>query len=88
MRTIPAGITWERHGRLRSTVTIRREPEVVFELADYAAGMNNTLNSIGLANALTYGRCPYCGSTVHYGLSCFGTLPSIGGSGLGWLGLF
>lgn len=37
MRTIPAGITWERHGRLRSTVAIRREPEIIYDWSDYAA---------------------------------------------------
>jgi hypothetical protein len=35
MKTIPAGITWHRLTNDTSLVTIRREPEVVYELSDF-----------------------------------------------------
>jgi hypothetical protein len=35
MKTIPAGIEWERTGPREHRVTIRSEPEVVYELTDY-----------------------------------------------------
>lgn len=49
MRTVPAGITWERKGRQRWVCTIRREPEVVYglgDLIDFNIFYNN--NSTGI----------------------------------------
>ena len=47
IRTIPAGITWEKLGRNRFICTVRRMPEEVIEWepSDYAA-----MNQAALAN--------------------------------------
>ncbi|HXI49060.1 MAG TPA: hypothetical protein VNH39_10775, partial [Steroidobacteraceae bacterium] len=37
MKIIPAGITWKRTGRRSWICTIRREPEVIYDLSDMTA---------------------------------------------------
>jgi hypothetical protein len=62
MRTIPAGITWKRTGRRSWICTIRREPEVIYDLSSMPA-MNQYagLGGPGLLAQQSLGACPCCG---------------------------
>lgn len=77
MKTIPAGITWERTGRNSLICTVRREPEYVLELGDLAplglqqqganllACYGNLANTVSaqLSSSSYSSRCPCCGSS-------------------------
>jgi hypothetical protein len=90
MRIIPAGIEWKPVRRNHWLVTIRRTPEIVYDLADYgqapsALQMQNMqmAASNGLGVAIGY-RCPCCGSPYGRG---FGNALGNALGGLGGLGL-
>jgi hypothetical protein len=71
MRTIPADITWKRTGRRSWICTIRREPEVIYDLSDmtalsqYVPPMNQyaALGGPGFLTQQSLGTCPFCGQS-------------------------
>ena len=83
MRTIPAGITWERHSRLRSACTIRHEPETIFDWSDYLPlPISLTISqqnaaALCLAGPQAVSRCVCCGQPLS-GLGIVGILGGVG----------
>ena len=80
MKTIPAGIEWKPIRRNNWLVTVRREPEVIYDIADLP----------GLSLSQLDPKCPCCGrSTLIYGNANGGNfgLSNLGGAlGFGGLG--
>lgn len=84
MRTIPAGITWQKvRGHGRWICTVRREPEVVYEAGDLAPYYSAQAMSaqqaavMGSLHGPMTNRCPCCGQSRH-GIGLGGLLGGLG----------
>jgi hypothetical protein len=62
MKTFPAGITVSGHGRNRTVITVRREPETIYDLSDgFISGLGAFDVIFGAA------PCPCCGRSLFRG---------------------